>query len=769
MSYDWFHENSDRIYRVWIKGRISADNELSIASSPPPMAAALVNDYPEVEQATRLLKQWEEVLIRYEDKRFSEKLFYYADSTFFNVFSFRLIEGNPLTALTEPNSLVMTESTALKYFGSEDPMGKTITLEGETDFRVTGVCEDVPGNSHVHFDFLGSLATIDDSRNPYWLSNNYHTYIVLQKDFAAQKLEEKFSDMVRTYIGPQFKPLAGISFDEFLGSGGAYGFFLMPLTDIHFHSDLDYELESNSDIRYVYIFSVIAFFVLLLACINFMNLTTARSASRAKEVGVRKVVGSNRKHLIGQFLTESFIMSLTAVILAVILIHIFLPFFNTLSGKQLEIDFLNNPLLLFLLTGVIFFVGILAGSYPAFFLASFKPVSVLQGRLKTGAKSSPVRSGLVLFQFAVSIILFIGTSVVFNQLEYIRNKRLGFEKEQIITIKRAKALGNRDNAFKNELSKNSSVLSATLSSTVPGMLFYNTTFLYEGAQEEEGLPMWFLSADYDFLKTMRMEIAEGRYFSRDISTDHSSIILTETAARALGWKNPIGKRLRVPAPPPQEPLNLSVVGVLKDFHFETLHREIRPLVIMLQEGSSPFLGLASCISIRTRPEKIPETIEFLKTTWKNFVPEQPFEYFFLDENFDNLYRAEQRTGDLFRTFSILAIIIACLGLFGLASFSAEQRMKEIGIRKVLGASIPGIFVLLSREFTKWVIIANIVAWPVAYFVMRNWLQSFAYRTDISIWVFILSAVTAFAIALVTVSYQALKSAVANPVDSLKYE
>ncbi|MDH5468265.1 MAG: ABC transporter permease, partial [Candidatus Aminicenantes bacterium] len=474
--------------------------------------------------------------------------------------------------------------------------------------------------------------------------------------------------------------------------------------------------------------------------------------------------GSNRSRLVRQFLIESLLLSFISLVFAVLAVELLQPVFNNLSGKQLNINLHGNWILLPGLIAVMLFVGVLAGSYPAFFLSSFQPISVLRGKLITGMKSSWLRNGLVVFQFTVSIILLVGTFVIYRQLEYTRNKKLGFEKEQVLVIQRAHNLGQQKEAFRNELKKHPSVINVAYSNTVPGRHFGDWTHIAEGAPSDEMVRMFILLADFDYLDTLQMEVVSGRYFSQDRPADRNSVIINETAAKALGLENPVGKRVIRGALTPGKDEVFSVIGVVKDFHFESLHREIRPLAMYILSDEE-----GRYISVRTRPEAVNQTLAFLENKWKAFVPGQPFEYFFLDDDFDRLYKAEKKIGQLFTSFSVLAILVACLGLFGLASFTAEQRTKEIGIRKVLGASVSNIVVLLTREFSKWVLLANLIAWPVAYFAMHRWLQNFAYRISIGVWMFFLAASLALAIALVTVSYQAVKVALVNPAKSLRYE
>ncbi len=760
LNYDRFHEKANQIYRIITKGKI-ADREFNIALSPPPLAKALVKEYPEVLQTARLFKPSDRVMIHSPDKTFNENRFFYADATIFEVFSLPLLLGDPKTALSQPNSIIITETAADKYFGNENPLGKILSLNNQTDFQITAVAMEVPQNSHFHFDFIASFKSLSLSQDLNWFNGCLYSYALLEEDYPADEFREKFPVFIRKYIGPQVQTVMGVSLDDFFKLGNSFEFHLQPIKDIHLYSNLDYELEANSDIKYIYIFSVIALFIIIIACINFMNLSTARSANRANEVGIRRVLGSNRSQLIRQFLAESFLMSLLAFLFALALAELLLPFFNTVSGKKLNLGF-NDWLIFPELIGLMLFVGILAGIYPAFFLTSFQPVAVMKGRLKSGLKSARLRNILVVFQFSVSIVLIVGTFVVYNQLEYIRARKLGFEKEHVVVIQRAEALGNRLEAFKQKLLQNPQVISATVSNYLPGQGFDINAFRTKDATSDELQPINHWYVDKDFAQTFQLEMIAGRFFSSEPAGDSSSIIINESAVDMFGYEDPLGEYLWTIDR--DELLSFQVIGVMKNFHYESLHKEIRPLTVRLIPTSD-----GNYISIRVRPDNMAKTLASLKSMWEVFAPGQPFDSFFLDDNFASLYRAEQRAGKLFAIFSILASFIACLGLFGLAAFTSEQRTKEIGIRKVLGASILNIITLLTKEFTKWVLVANLIAWPVAYLTMNSWLRNFAYRVSIELWVFILAAVLGFSIALATVSYQAVRAALANPTDVLRYE
>ncbi len=760
LSYDRYNVKADQIYRVHTLGKL-AGNEINIAVSPPPLGETLVRDYPEVIRYTRLMPN-NTMLIRYKDNVFNESGFFWADSTIFDVFTIPFIEGDSKTALTQPHTVVLTEKLAKKYFGKEDPMDKIMSFEDGTPYTVKGVVKNCPANSHFHYDMFASIASLGLGNTPYWIANSFYTYIVLKKGVPGSELEAKLPGFVEKYAGPQLRELFGASYEDIQKSGNKYEFHTQALTDIHLNSHLDYELEPNSDVKYIYIFSIIALFILLIACINFMNLSTARSTLRSKEVGIRKVLGSNKSQLIKQFLTESVLMTFIAVIVAIALVEIFLSSFNSLAGKELHTSYFNNYLAIPAIIIVVIIVGLIAGSYPAFFLSSFKPVTVLKGKLN-GNSGSWLRNGLVVFQFAISIILFIGTFIVFGQLKYVQEKNLGFDREHVLVIQRAWALENQAQTFKDELKNDTHVVSASNTDNIPGRSFGQIVFKPEGAPGAQQYIMAIMSTDYDFAKTMKLQLAEGRFFSREYPTDSLALVLNESAVKLMDIKDPVGKRLIIPGRTPEQNVSYSIVGVLKDFHFESLHQKIRPLAILLNRGQTAYLP------VRISPADVSGSVAYIEKEWKKFVPNKPFEYFFLDDDFNKLYESELKTGQIFTVFSILAIFIACLGLFGLAAFTAERRTKEIGIRKVLGASIPGIVILLSKEFTKWVLIANIIAWPLAFYFMNSWLQNFAYRIDPGLGTFLLAAIIALFIALLTVSFQAVKVAVSNPVDALRSE
>lgn len=769
LTYDRHHEHADRIYRI------AADiyfggNHLRMATAPAPMAPTMVNDFPEVLQSVRFRGQGS-FLVKAQamGQNFKEERVIFADSTLFEVFTMPMLAGDPETALRDPGAVVISRSTAAKYFGDEDAVGQMLIFDNRSSYQVTGVFADMPENSHFRFDLIASLASLEESRNNLWVSNNFRSYLLLAPGADAGALEAKFPAIVEKYMGPMVRELTGAGFSEFLAKGNRVRYYLQPLCDIHLHSDLTAEFQPNGNMQYIYIFSAIAFFILLIACINFMNLSTARSAGRAREVGVRKVVGSHRLQLIGQFLAESVFLSMLALLVAIGLVAIILPFFNNFAGMNLELLSKDNWSLLLTIVIVAGVVGIFAGSYPAFVLSSFRPVQVLKGNTAGRMHPSRLRSALVVFQFSISIILIVGTLIIASQLRYVQSKNLGFDREQVIMLHDVYALGSQVEAFKNEVLRHPDIISAT----VTGYLPINSNrsdmgFWPDGRRDADPVSMQIWSVDHDYVKTLGMEIVAGRDFAREFGADSSAIIINERAATVFGFDDPLGKRIftfdYTPGigMDPNRTIGYTIIGVLRDFHFESLKSHIGALGLRLGRSNA-------YLSCRFRTENVASIIAGLQEKWQAFSPEQPFAYSFLDDRFSAMYKNERRIGELFGLFATLAIVTACLGLFGLASYTAEQRTKEIGVRKVLGASVPGVVALLSKDFIKLVLVANLIAWPVAWLVMQRWLGGFAYRTDIGWWIYAAAGLLALIIALLTVSWQAIRASLLNPTQALRYE
>ncbi len=770
LSYDKHHANADRIYRVDCE-IIFGPNHHRLATSPAPLADAFRTELPEVEASSRF---WDvgSVLVKRVDQNIKESDIIFADSSVFSVFTIPFIKGNPRYALREPFTMVISKKTADKYFPNEDPIGQTLIVENKDSYKITGVFEDMPSTSHFHFEIIRSLVSDDYHKDNQWLSNNFVTFIKLRPGSDPKAVEAKFPKLVDKYAGPQAVEALGndFSMEKFRQSGNKLDWTLRPLTDIHLRSDMTAELGVNSDIAYVYLFGAVALFILAIACINFMNLSTARSANRAKEVGVRKVMGSMRSHLVRQFLTESTMLSFFSFLIALAIAWLALPAFNDLSGKTLLLPFNNGYFWLLIAAGALV-VGLLAGVYPSFFLSAFRPVNVLKGNVSLGMKSGMVRSSLVVFQFWISIMLIVGTIAVNRQLSFIQNKKIGFSKDQVIVIKDTYALENQLQAFKDEVLKDSRVKSGTISGFLPVSGTYRTdnAFWPEGIQPSADNLVSFQCwrVDYDYVQTLGMKIKEGRDFSREFPSDSGAVILNEAAIKLFGFEaDPIGKKISSYSGAPGAAGNniesYPVIGVLEDFHFESMKQHITPLGLFLRKSSG-------MISFKFEAKNSGEVIESIGNTWKKMAPGLPFSYSFLDEDFEKMYASEQRLGKIVVVFATLAIIIASLGLFALTAFTAEQRTKEIGIRKVLGASVGSIVMLLSKEFGKLIIIAFVLAAPIAWFGIDWWLKSYTYKTEIGILVYVLAGIMAFLVAWLTMGYQSLRAASSDPVKSLRSE
>ena len=759
LSYDRFHTHYENIYRVALHGRISGQ-EIRTSNSSLPLAAAMQSEIPGVDEVIRLrpATYGGGMALRYGDLSFLEEKIFYSDSNFYKFFSFELLRGDANTALKEPNSIVITEALANKYFGNEDPMGKTLLVGNDKlACKVTGITAEAPSNSHFHYSGIISFITVEKDYFQGWTGNSWQTYIKKNENTSSDEINLKLESLVEKYVGKELEEGLGINFTEFRKQGGIYSYFIYPLADSHLKAGLADDIEPSGNITYIYIFSGVGIFILLIACINFMNLSTARSSGRAKEVGLRKTLGSQRGQLVFQFLSESFMYSCIAIVLAVAISFLVLPQFNLLSGKQLTLDVFLSPLFIGIAFGLIVLVGLIAGSYPALYLTSFKPVEVLKGKVRAGMRSKGVRSSLVVFQFAVSTFLIIVTVVVFNQLSYMQSKNLGLDKQNVVVIDGTSRLGSNREAFKNSLLEQTGIQQASYTNnSFPGM--DNTTVIREKGNDVDHLVGKYY-ADWDHLDVMKFELKEGRFFSREFGTDSMAAVINEAAVKEYAFQNSVGEELLDFNS--ETPETLHIIGVVKDFNFETLHNTVRPLVIRLTDISRSLL-----VRYEGDPRQVVATIE---ANWKTMAPGEPFEYTFLDQNFDSLFRSEMRLRDIFVVFSSLAIFIACLGLFALTAFTTEQRTKEIGVRKAMGASVFGLTLLLSKEFTRLVLIAIVPAVVAGWYVANWWLADFVYRTELSPLLFIGCALIAILIAWVTVSYQSIKAARINPVNSLRYE
>lgn len=751
LSYDKFHEKADRTFRFHVHALIGS-TEINQTGTSNPMSIQLAKDFPQIEHIMKM-DDWTNMLVTVDDKSFASTALI-VDSTFFDVFSFTLLNGTQENVLNKPNLVVLTESAAKRYFGNQDPINKSFNFNGMMDVTVSGIMQDFPPNSHFRGDFLLSLLSDPSIQGAGWTTNNYSTYITLHEGVTKEEMEALFPEFTRQNMsGGNLE-----RFDQWIANGNFWNLYLQPLTSIHLHSHLNGEFEQNGNAAYVYIFAVVAVFILLIACVNFMNLTTARSSKRAREVGMRKVVGSTRQQLMRQFIAESMLASFIALGFAILLIEIALPAFSNFTGKILDLNYFGNLSILPMLIAVAVIVGLISGTYPAFILSSFKPVSILKGSGAQKSGSSILRNILVVLQFATSIALIAGTLIVGAQLDYFQNKQLGFNKEQVLVINSPGQYGRDSVQFKEALKKHSSVKYVAGANTLPGRSFSNIGF---NAEEVGNITLNMCWAEYDYLNTLQLEMAEGRFFSEDFPTDSSAMIINESAARLLAYDDPIGKTIS------NGRNRLHVIGVVKDYHYESFHTKIRPMALVKLGGT--WTRRERLVTIRFESENVKDVVNYAQQMWDEHVGNIEMQYTFFDEEYSRIYRNEMQTGKIFSTFSMLAILIASLGLFGLASYTAEQRTKEIGVRKVLGASETNIVVLLSKEFAKWVLTANIIAWPAAWFVMNLWLENFVYRTDINIMVFIYASIIALVIAMLTVSGQALRAALTNPAKALKYE
>ena len=762
LSYDRYNKKAGRIFRVVLRGKMQV-GELNEANVMPPVAAALKKDFPEIEDATRI-RPYGAPRISYGNKTFKEDQLAFVDSNFFRVFTVPLIKGDPYTALSAPNTIVISRSVAKRYFGEEDPLGKVLQFKDtRAAATVTGLFDEIPPNSHFHFGVLVSMSSLPEAKDPTWLNSNFFTYLVLPGHYNYKKLEAKLPQEIDRYVGPQLQKGLGLTMEQFKKNGNSIGLYLQPLTDIHLHSDLTGDMEPYGNLSYVYIFSAVAIFMLLIACINFMNLSTAASFKRAREVGIRKVMGSVKGQLIRQFLLESLVLTTIALGLALLLVYIALPSFNTIAGQQLDLNLASHPWLLpgLLILGL--FTCLLAGSYPAFFLSSFNPITVLKGKLTGGKSSAGLRSGLVVFQFFISISLIIGTMVVYGQLSFMRHKDLGYNKDQVLIVQEIWWLGNKKEAFRQQLLQDPRVVSVTSSGYLPaGPSNGNNFFAYSDGNKDQMIKHLRYDVDENYIPTLSMTMAAGRNFSKEYGSDSTAVIVNESAVRAYGWKgSPLGHTI-THMDEGGAKATYHVIGVVKDFHFRSLHEQITPLVMTLGQDYNNFI-------VRTRTKDIAGLLSTLQHQWSSMTTESAFSYSFLDRRFDDTYKSEQNIGVILGIFAGLTIFVACLGLFGLATFTAAQRVKEIGIRKVLGADVTGLVTLLSKDFLKLVGIAFLIAAPVAWWAMNRWLQDFVYRAPISWWIFAAAALLALLVALLTIGSQALRAAMANPVKSLRAE
>ncbi|SEM62854.1 putative ABC transport system permease protein [Chitinophaga rupis] len=762
LSYDRYNEKADRIFRVALRLRLNGKD----VGGPVLGANAgrdLQQEFPEVLKTTRIRNQGSE-FVNYGTTSFKQDNLLAADSAFFEVFSIPFLKGDPKRALTEPNTLVLTEGTARKYFGNQDPIGKVLLFGSDkTPYRITGVVRNVPENSHFRFDMLTSLAGYDEQHIGWTYSMNFYTYVLLPEKYDYKKFEAKISRLAEKQIGGELQQFLQLSPKQFREKGDDFGIFLQPLTSIHLYSPFGgTELRPGGNILYVYVFAAIAVFMLLIACVNFMNLSTATAVRRSREVGIRKVLGSVKAQLQQQFLIESVLLAMVALLVGLLVVGLALPFFNQLTGKTLTISLLINPFVLAGLVAGTVLVGLLAGSYPAFYLSAFKPVAVLKGGGTAGRRSFSLRNGLVVFQFFITISMIIATVTADRQLRYMRAQKVGFDREQVLVIHDTHMLRNNESVFRNQIIQSPQVITGSISGQVPvGNTNLDNTAVMSKENPDKGVMSRFYYVDDAYIPTLGMQVVLGRNFSKSFPTDSFAVILNETAVRALGWQqDPIGRELIGHIDDNGAKTYYRVIGVVSDFHFESLRQKIGPLVMFLGRNSGNIL-------VKTHTDKLPQFLASLKRQWESFSPAAPFSYSFLDDRFAQVYVSEQKIEQVLTLFSSLTIFIACLGLFGLATYTAEQRTKEIGVRKVLGASVGSVVALLSKDFLKLILIALLLATPIAWWGMDQWLNEFAYKVTIDWWIFALAGLLAIGIALLTVSFQSIKAALTDPVKSLR--
>jgi putative ABC transport system permease protein len=765
LSFDTFNKKYDRIYRVILDGKLG-ETEIRGAFTPAPLAKTLIADFPEVETAVRM-ERWNEVLFRIEDRKYVEKNVMLADSSFFDVFSIPLLRGNPKKALAEPHTIVLTENIASKFFGKEDPIGKTLRINSDTNvYTITGVMANVPENSHFEFGILMSFLSHWRAKDEFWLSNSFATYVLLKKGASVETFQKKLPAMVEKYIGPEVMQVLGIDLEQFVATGNRYGFFVQPLSDVHLNPSIQQDFRPPTDRRYIYIFTLVSLIIIVVASINYMNLSTARSVNRSREVGLRKVVGSSRRLLVWQFLLESIMLSLISLVIAVVLVELLLPYYNNLLQTKLEMQYFNRWYTIPGLLLLALIVGIFSGIYPALFLASFRPVSVLYGKLKIGLSNVQIRRVLVVLQFVITICLIFSSIVIYRQIQYMVNKDLGFNKEMLFVISRTDALRKKISSFKQEIEKLPGVISATNSTMVPGYPNNHNGFQMEGRSPEQTYPMQVNWADYDFLKTYGITLKDGRFFSPDFSSDTLAMVINQKAVEEFGITDTFGTRFIEPTREAGQKRYIGVIGVVQNFHYQSLRERIYPYAFILKPPDWDWTGY---FTIRLAPGNIKNTIGEIEKIWDKFTADEPLEYFFLDDNFRKFYFEEIRTSRIAIAFSLLSVIIACLGLFGLTSLATELRAREIGIRKVLGSSVNRIIILFARETVLLILISTLPAWIAGYFFMQHWLVNFHFHITIQPWEFLAAFLLALVIALITICYRTYRAAMVNPANVLKYE
>jgi putative ABC transport system permease protein len=761
-SYDQYNVRKDRIFRLVLNGKLSGQ-EFTGAYTCAPIGPTMLREFPEVEDYLRMTGRGP-IVVEYNDQSFTDDHVLEADSSFFNFFSVPLIKGDPKSVLNAPHRAVISESTAKKIFGDEDPIDKAIKIGDDTTrFIISGIMSDIPGNSHFEASILTSFMTNPRSQNPIWLSNSFSTYILLKPNTSYENVDDKIPAMLEKYVGPEIQQFMGISIADFMAQGNQYRFFLQNLKDIHLDPSIQQEFKPASDPKYLWIFGSISVLIILIASINFMNLATAQASRRAKEIGVKKVAGSTKGMLVSQFLSESFILSFISLIIALIIIRLTIPYFNNLLGAKFSLNLFDAWYKIPALILFTMFVGIVSGSYPAFFLSSFNPVNVLKGSVKGSMQNGKIRKVLVVFQFAVSILLITGTLVMYRQIFFMLNKDVGFDKEQLMVIDRAQSLESRTEAFKEAVREIPGVINIASSTAVPGRNNNLNGYGLEGRKDESFLLQtnWI---DYDYIETFGMTLKEGRNFDKSFTTDREACIINESAAKKLDITDIASTRFIKPEEPGTFTF-LQVIGIIKDFNFESLRNPIQPYIFNFK-GDSHNWGY---ITVKLAAQNYQQSINDIETKWRQFTSNDPLQYYFVDEDFEQMYLQEKQNAQLAVIFSVLAILIAGLGLFGLTSFTVEQRTKEIGVRKAMGSSVTGIYFVISKEILLLVSISAIISWPLIYFVAKRWLENFYFRINPGAFSFLTGLAIALAVATITISYRILRAANVNPAQSLKYE
>ncbi len=756
-SYDSFHEKSDRIFRSVQHIKLGQE-PIYESQSEPVLATAARNELSEVEDAIRLYLQ-HDITTQYKDNKFTENEIWYADRNIFKIFDFKLLEGNTETALSKPNTILLTKKAVLKYFGNEDPIGKSLLLNKEKEqYVVSGILEDLPLNSHLQFDFLASFSTLPRSDEVEWSNTSVYTYLLTKTNTDFENFSQKYSDFLKQKYIPNIEQATGMSFTDFETQGNFINFLLQPIEDIHLSTTHPSASNNAGNIRYLIILVITGIFILIIACFNFINLSTARASLRAKEIGVKKIIGSSRKTIIYQILTETFFNCFIALLTSIALLLLMLPVINNYSETAIHAEFLLNKFTLTTIISMLVIVTFLAGCYPAFYITRFTPVQIIKGNFGNTGKKSPIRGGLVAFQFTVFIILIFSTIIINKQIHLLQNQNPGFNKKNVLVIEKTHQLGSNRNSFKNEITKNTGVLSASYSSSIPSQNHSGGAFGVEGSET------WFvmdrMNVDHDFLNTLKTQMMDGRFFIDNSESEISNVIINKEAAQILGWPKINEKQIYVIDDGEKHYFN--VIGIMDNFHLKSLREKSEPLVMNL-------VNVSQYLSIRLGPGDYGTVIETAKNQWEKFNNDAPFEFFFLDKAFDAQYKSEIRLGKIIGLFTIIAIIIACLGLFGLVSFAATQRRKEIGVRKINGATVSNILIMLNKDFVKWIVIAFGIGSPMAWYVMNKWLEDFTYRTALSWWIFVLAGACALVIALLTVSWQSYKAASENPVEVLRCE